>query len=249
MEGLVAVVSSALEARGVLPKIRAELRANVYSAIHEHDTLDATPHSHKLQKIKAEPAGEAALLLVHEMLHAATLDYTASVYVPEANLEAAPPDRAALAQILGLSPAGDEPLLVRLLRESCASLGALPPRSTHAQTPADASPEPSSAASPARSRLGAKPTAGRGGGGDEAAPPRVVRGSSDEERRLDALESKLAGLAGLSTSADEVDDSSLRSSRSGTGTFSLDELVSPDRVGAAMGRFDHVEEARDLTKH
>ena len=33
--------------------------------------------------------------------------------------------------------AGDEPLLVRLLRDSCASLGALPPRSTHAPTPAD----------------------------------------------------------------------------------------------------------------
>ena len=36
LDNLTSMVTSALEARGVLGKIRAELRASVFSAIHEH---------------------------------------------------------------------------------------------------------------------------------------------------------------------------------------------------------------------
>lgn len=224
MESLTSIVSSALEARGVLAKIRAELRANVFAAIHEEEPPDASAAPPTLAAVRTDPTGQLALQLVHELLGACGLDYTASVFLPEAGTaDAEAPNRAALAASLGLpAPAKDgEPLLVSLLRlhlddrpPAAGGAGAACPAPAPASKPS-AGTVGSSSRAPAGggSSLGALPTlpAGRargGGGGADISdlPPlgggmggglRGAGGASEEERRLDALESKLAGLAGI----------------------------------------------------
>ena len=129
---LTQVVTSALESRGVLAKMRAELRANVFSAIHEGQGGKQVQPSAPLRLLQAEPAGRLAASLVLELLQVCELDYSASVLVPEARMEDVA-DRAALTKILGLSPTpADEPLLVQLLRSRMAGGGPPTPRPTAA---------------------------------------------------------------------------------------------------------------------
>ena len=67
MDELTSIVTSTLEARGVLNKIRAELRANVFSAIQEQqgapdsapnpalETLQRTSHGQVAAKVARSP--------------------------------------------------------------------------------------------------------------------------------------------------------------------------------------------------
>ena len=73
MSNLTSIVTSALEARGVLGKIRAELRANVFSAIHEQQQLEGKTDapSANLRTIHEEGAGRVAAQLVLELLRSA----------------------------------------------------------------------------------------------------------------------------------------------------------------------------------
>ena len=114
VESLTSIVSAALESRGVLARIRAELRANVFAAIHEEEPVDQRgPEAEALARLRSEPAGELALHLVRDLLSTCGLAYTTSVLLPEARLlpDVAGLDRAAPAGSLGVptAAAADRP--------------------------------------------------------------------------------------------------------------------------------------------
>ena len=65
MEDLTAIVKSTLETRGALGKIRAELRANVFCAIHEQNMVSA-PRSDALTSLQ-DGCGALALQVRHSV--------------------------------------------------------------------------------------------------------------------------------------------------------------------------------------
>lgn len=239
MESLTSIVSSALEARGVLAKIRAELRANVFAAIHEEEPPDASAAPLVLAAVRGDSAGQVALQLVHELLSACGLDYTASVFLPEAGLdEAIAPSRESLASALGLSapPKAGEPLLVSLLRSQLGGKNAVAqPGGDDAARPASApaphpplpplgslaSRYPASAVGGSLSGLPTLPTSRARPGADAPHPPPFAgsrlagAAAAEEERRLDALETKLAGLAGLQPIAQHTPAGAAAAARGG----------------------------------
>ena len=105
MEDLTSIVSATLEARGVLSHIRAQLRANVFAAIHEQQPPDPLAASPVLVRMRADRAGQLALELVHELLACCALEYTSAVLQPEAELKALP-ERKQLAHELGIKVRG-----------------------------------------------------------------------------------------------------------------------------------------------
>ena len=221
MDELTSIVTSTLEARGVLNKIRAELRANVFTAIQEQQGAPDTAPNPALETLQRTSHGQVAAKLMHELLLSCSLDYSLAVMLPEAGLtELELPDRPALAASLGLDAAGEEPLLAQLVRMHMLA-GARP---APAATTATAAAAATIASVPvtARERGGpsstlrdlpplGKPAGGGAGmlgdlpplGGRGGAAPKgaVADEQEEEERRLDAIESKLAGLAGLPASA------------------------------------------------
>lgn len=225
MDELTSIVTSTLEARGVLNKIRAELRANVFSAIQEQQGAPDSAPNPALETLQRSGHGQVAAKLMHELLLSCSLDYSLAVLLPEAGLtDLELPDRQALAGSLGLDAAGEEPLLAQLVRMHLKGGGAPQPAAVaaaaSASSPANAS-SPNSK-SPARERVGANSTLrdlpslskpGHGGGMLGDLPSLGGRGApaggggspggeqqDEEERRLDAIESKLAGLAGIPSS-------------------------------------------------
>eukprot|EP00965_Chrysotila_dentata_P204336 6182268-Pleurochrysis_carterae.AAC.1 len=108
VEELSELVCASLEATGALQKIRAELRAHVFAAIHEQAVQSpqfapAGSISAPLSALKRSEEGRVTLGLVCELLRACALEYTASVYIPEAAIgEAEAPPRDQLARQLGL---------------------------------------------------------------------------------------------------------------------------------------------------
>jgi len=268
MEDLTNVVTSALEARGVLGKIRAELRASVFSAVYEQQGGPGPEVEQVVSNLTSDAAGQMALQLVHELLSHCALDFSLAVFQPEAGVAPGAADRTGLAAKLGIDAgAADEPLLVTLLRRTAltggaalaapaagatargaeatsdiadraASLGAErrarqaaaasattagrgsgPGLSISAAVAAGSSSSPpggSPSGSPSEGGGGARPAGG--GGMLGALPPLSGRrqqpmlgdlpplggkdagGGPTSEDRLDSLESKLAGIAGLPSS-------------------------------------------------
>eukprot|EP00320_Phaeocystis_rex_P014607 CAMPEP_0119091714 /NCGR_PEP_ID=MMETSP1178-20130426/157232_1 /TAXON_ID=33656 /ORGANISM="unid sp, Strain CCMP2000" /LENGTH=189 /DNA_ID=CAMNT_0007075241 /DNA_START=25 /DNA_END=590 /DNA_ORIENTATION=- len=158
MDDLTSIVTSTLEARGVLNKIRAELRANVFSAIQEQQGAPDSATNPALEMLQRTSHGQLAAKLMHELLLSCSLDYSLAVLLPEAGLTKLElPDRQALAGSLGLDAAGEEPLLAQLVRMHLKGDGA-----RGAQLPAAAmsTSSPPSAALPVRERGGASSTLG-----------------------------------------------------------------------------------------
>jgi hypothetical protein len=83
MEELKGVVTNALEKKGILAKIRAELRASVFEAIDEQGSATntglASQRTEKLQKLQESESGLMVTHLVHEFLEWCGLDYTLKV--------------------------------------------------------------------------------------------------------------------------------------------------------------------------
>jgi hypothetical protein len=227
MDELTSIVTSTLEARGVLNKIRAELRANVFSAIQEQQGAPDSAPNTALETLQRSGHGQVAAKLMHELLLSCNLDYSLAVLLPEAGLtDLELPDRQALAGSLGLDAAGEEPLLAQLVRMHLKGGGAPQPATMVAAAAASASSPANASApnskSPARERVGANSTLrdlpslskpGPGGTMLGDLPSLGGRGApaggggspggeqqDEEERRLDAIESKLAGLAGIPSS-------------------------------------------------
>lgn len=302
-DALTSVLTQTLEAQGVLGKVRAELRASVFTAIHEQQVAKGYEGPPALASLHRDSAGRLAAQLILELLEACELDFSLQVLRPEANLKGVSSERSAVSSALGLTSGSSEPLLIQLVRAALPGGGGLsaapapsvdaaappPPRPTTAPAAsvsaapvaatnlaanlklagtleaeskplgapplrASGPPSPPSPASPLLSNappfgkpkstisgggflsdlpplsgrgatvpplagLGALPSApptlgggGVGGGGGAALSPSASGsglgglrapaspeggGDAHEERRLDALESKLSSLAGL----------------------------------------------------
>ena len=198
------IVLQTLEARGVLGKIRAELRANVFSAIHEQRGIASDRPNPSLAALRAsDGAGRVAAGLLRELLRSCELDYSAAVLLPEAGIAEGPTDRASLAAELGLAAGGDEPLLVQLVRAQLGGGGAAPAPSASRAPLAGRHAPPAVAKQPSPPRGFVDDVVpGKRAAAKQPSPPRGAWGDSGDaeaeaERRLDAIEKKMAGLAGM----------------------------------------------------
>ncbi|XP_015942285.1 protein TONNEAU 1b [Arachis duranensis] len=97
MMDLKTLVTRTLEKKGVLARIRAELRASVFEAIEEEDRViekePALPPAllgscnDRAKQLHASPSGRLLTALICEYLDWAQLNHTLKVYLPECNLE------------------------------------------------------------------------------------------------------------------------------------------------------------------
>nr|XP_043632300.1 protein TONNEAU 1a-like [Erigeron canadensis] len=97
MMDLKTLVTRTLEKKGVLAKIRAELRASVFEAIEEEDKAiekeEGLPPAllgscnDRAKQLHASPSGRLLTALVCEYLDWAQLNHTLKVYLPECNLQ------------------------------------------------------------------------------------------------------------------------------------------------------------------
>ncbi|ESQ44958.1 hypothetical protein EUTSA_v10010676mg [Eutrema salsugineum] len=96
MMDLKTLVTRTLEKKGVLAKIRAELRASVFEAIEEEDRViennEGLPPAllgscnDRARQLHASPKGRLLSALICEYLDWAQLNHTLKVYQPECNL-------------------------------------------------------------------------------------------------------------------------------------------------------------------
>ncbi|ERM95694.1 protein TONNEAU 1a isoform X2 [Amborella trichopoda] len=96
MMDLKTLITRTLEKKGVLAKIRAELRASVFEAIEEEDHAieneDGAPSAllgscnERARQLHASPSGGLLTALICEYLDWAQLGHTLKVYLPECNL-------------------------------------------------------------------------------------------------------------------------------------------------------------------
>ncbi|OAY71280.1 Protein TONNEAU 1b [Ananas comosus] len=96
MMDLKTLITRTLEKKGVLAKIRAELRASVFEAIEEEDQVqeneDNVPPAllgscnDRAKQLHASPSGRLLTALICEYLEWAQLGHTLKVYLPECNL-------------------------------------------------------------------------------------------------------------------------------------------------------------------
>ncbi|XAR72079.1 hypothetical protein NMG60_11018582 [Bertholletia excelsa] len=97
MMDLKTLVTRTLEKKGVLAKIRAELRASVFEAIEEEDRVTVTEEglppallgscNDRAKQLHASPSGRLLTALICEYLDWAQLNHTLKVYLPECNLQ------------------------------------------------------------------------------------------------------------------------------------------------------------------
>ena len=97
MMDLKTLVTRTLEKKGVLARIRAELRASVFEAIEEEDHViekeEALPPAllgscnDRANQLHASPPGRLLSAMICEYLDWAQLSHTLKVYLPECNLE------------------------------------------------------------------------------------------------------------------------------------------------------------------
>ncbi|EEF38502.1 FGFR1 oncogene partner, putative [Ricinus communis] len=97
MMDLKTLVTRTLEKKGVLAKIRAELRASVFEAIEEEDRViekdEGLPPAllgscnERAKQLHASPSGRLLTALICEYLDWAQLNHTLKVYLPECNLQ------------------------------------------------------------------------------------------------------------------------------------------------------------------
>lgn len=120
------LVSQTLETKGVLTKIRAELRASVFLALEEQDAFKDKNNmfvNKALKDFVSMPEGLLAVNLVREFLEYFGLEFTSSVFEPEtqAGKDYKYIGRTKLAQELKLSTVKKAPLLVQLVQDGRTS--------------------------------------------------------------------------------------------------------------------------------
>ncbi|XP_027367349.1 protein TONNEAU 1b-like [Abrus precatorius] len=97
MMDLKTLVTRTLEKKGVLARIRAELRASVFEAIEEEDRVIEKEQglppallgscNDRAKQLHASPSGRLLTAMICEYLDWAQLNHTLKVYLPECNLE------------------------------------------------------------------------------------------------------------------------------------------------------------------
>lgn len=122
------LVAATLENAGVLGKIKAELRANVYIALEEGEGVKSKSKliNKKLNNFLSTTNGRLVTSLVREFLEFFDLKFTTAVFDPETNIgkEFKYRERSNLSEALGLTELTDEnsPLLTEILRLSKVSV-------------------------------------------------------------------------------------------------------------------------------
>ncbi|EDV24535.1 FGFR1 oncogene partner [Trichoplax sp. H2] len=115
------LVAQILERKGVLGKIRAQMRANVFLALEEHDSKENQSRSvnPKLRSFLSTADGRLTFQLVRELFDFFELEYTQIVLQPEANLtEQHFSSREMIARELNIidSEPSSEPLITKVIR-------------------------------------------------------------------------------------------------------------------------------------
>ena len=119
-----------LESRGVLNKLKAELRANVFLAMDQQEGEETTSPllAPKVSSYSQTREGQLMLELVREFLKFYELDYSLAVFEPECNLEHVSSNREQLTSDLGVKPSHSErPLLHQLVFSSPSPQSRRPP--------------------------------------------------------------------------------------------------------------------------
>ncbi|XP_037518719.1 centrosomal protein 43 [Rhipicephalus sanguineus] len=212
-----------LEKKGVINRIKAELRASVYLALDEQEGIRPFEKSTEQVDVLATDEGRLATSLVHDFLHSCNLKFTLSVLEPEAPL-AEPLSREELCSRLGLEQQKG-PLLLQLLHPVQQTPASQSPDSSHAKV---AAPEPvaqnkAADSAPAKDELAELALGGTSRGGSRLPPlsgPKVlpslepqVSHPEGESHSLQSTTSRKTDHSGSEESVEEelsrIDDSSL----------------------------------------
>ncbi|TPX71440.1 hypothetical protein SpCBS45565_g00997 [Spizellomyces sp. 'palustris'] len=116
ISSLKTLVSDVLAKRGVLGKIKAQLRSSVFSVL-QNEAKPLPLENGKVQALHASPDGRIALALVRDFLKHLDLEYTLAVFEPEASMTDLVLNDAEIYSALNLSEKEDKdkPLLLHLL--------------------------------------------------------------------------------------------------------------------------------------
>ncbi|XP_041473556.1 centrosomal protein 43-like isoform X1 [Lytechinus variegatus] len=117
------LIAQTLENNGVLGKIRAELRANVFLSLEEQDAgkKNSPFVNEELKKYLSTKEGYQTAVLVKEFLEYFNLDFTLAVFNPETNISDAYEGRESLASELNIADTAKtkgKPLLYEILKRS-----------------------------------------------------------------------------------------------------------------------------------
>ncbi|XP_022952731.1 protein TONNEAU 1a-like isoform X1 [Cucurbita moschata] len=203
MMDLKTLVTRTLEKKGVLAKIRAELRASVFEAIEEEDRViekdEGLPPAllgscnDRAKQLHASPSGRLLTALICEYLDWAQLNHTLKVYLPECNMQK-DSWKAELKEFSSkngydLNRNGDSgPLLLDVLEgflkfENLSQTRVPGRRVTASESDSMSSHESRNSRRPSSSVVGGLPPVGRTGAGSQASDRRV--GSSMSGYRKD----------------------------------------------------------------
>ncbi|XP_052809728.1 centrosomal protein 43-like isoform X2 [Mya arenaria] len=116
------LVAQTLETNGVLGRIRAQLRASVFLALEEQETVqNKTPFLNQdLKKFLSTKEGSTVVELVREFLDYFSLEFTQAVFEPESGVAQTFEGRASLAKELNVTDGGGQkqPLLLEVLKRA-----------------------------------------------------------------------------------------------------------------------------------
>ena len=115
MEDLKELIIQTLDAQGVLDKIRAQLRLQVFKAV-QNDEGKMQNENSKPVKMAQSPDGLIAVGLLRDFLECYKMKYSLNVLVPEFHLPQAQDVRAFLAKELKFMPEPGEPFLSYMLK-------------------------------------------------------------------------------------------------------------------------------------
>ncbi|VVC36037.1 FGFR1 oncogene partner (FOP), N-terminal dimerisation domain [Cinara cedri] len=112
------MVEKTLESTGVLPKMRAELRANVFQVIEKGSSFQNKLYTDKIQDFVSNKNGSLLLSLVNDLLEYLELTFTKSVFDPETGAGRLYQciDKDEICNNLSLSKDDKKPLLLQILQ-------------------------------------------------------------------------------------------------------------------------------------
>eukprot|EP00472_Partenskyella_glossopodia_P003742 CAMPEP_0197523388 /NCGR_PEP_ID=MMETSP1318-20131121/8328_1 /TAXON_ID=552666 /ORGANISM="Partenskyella glossopodia, Strain RCC365" /LENGTH=334 /DNA_ID=CAMNT_0043076063 /DNA_START=118 /DNA_END=1122 /DNA_ORIENTATION=+ len=117
------VVAKALEAKGVLSKLRAELRKHVFDVMEEQERSDGEPGSTSSSSAKTSTMleskdGKLVAAMLVDFLQCCQLDHTLSVFRSEANIKSSElMSKDETASVLGVTCGPDEAVLMRFVAQ------------------------------------------------------------------------------------------------------------------------------------
>eukprot|EP00698_Gefionella_okellyi_P021485 TRINITY_DN6981_c0_g1_i1.p1 TRINITY_DN6981_c0_g1~~TRINITY_DN6981_c0_g1_i1.p1 ORF type:complete len:268 (+),score=53.57 TRINITY_DN6981_c0_g1_i1:27-830(+) len=217
MDELKELVTHALEKKGILNKIRAELRLNVFLAIEEQDKKSSTAvKSNPCSALKQTADGRLALDLIRDLFDFCELEHSTSALDAEAGLSSMT-TRLDMANKLGLSSAQSSPLLVQLIQRAQQQPFAATTFASSEQTqslsdtikhaPRTLPPVVSSTHQPLSSTV----TSSAPAAASPAVPAAIEKIDSPEEdlKRLKDIEQRLRSLESKDTSVDKAEQYSI----------------------------------------